>query len=376
MEELTLYLKRAADRCGFNREYYIEKNIPTHHSNVAVFLFHGDTRAEFILSSLLLKRLKDELKGSKYLILCGWPGHRGLFPYVDEYWSPSDPAAVSRLLRDADGFDNASETFSISQRLLNQHFDGVMTFDELRPYYQNGLTAAFHEKLGAVKCHLPMIPSSSILDHRFIQDVNARAGFKVLFMPTKIIKGWKLNRQVNIKVRKEFWSALLERLSSDGFAPVVLQGYSTYDLSQDHAGKGVFIREDDISKAMSAMRMTGCVLDVFNGTSRLALAARTPFVAVDERGRYSGQKEYEIDALCGESLPKQYVFSFTSQLEAGDINSNLFANIVVRLRSFLPTIDRDTLPSTSEGTFEVPYSVVRERKAKRIGVRFVKVPKD
>ena len=45
------------------------------------------------------------------------------------------------------------------------------------------------------------------------------------------------------------------------------------------------------------MRMTGCVLDVFSGISKLALAARTPFIYVDDRARYVSLKEVELDDI-------------------------------------------------------------------------------
>lgn len=378
MDDVTALLKRAADRCGFTREYHIDKNIPTHQSNLSVFHFHGDIRAEFILSSLLLKRFREEMRASKYLIVCSWRGHRGLFPYADEFWSITDDSALPRLVKEANGFENTSDVFTVYQRNLNLFFD-TMTFNDLSEYYDNGLTKAYHDKFQIVKAFLPMVPSSSILEARFVQEVAHRKGFKVFVMPTKHMKGWKMGRPYNFRVRREFWGALLDRLVKEGHTPVVCQNYTTYDMSADHNDRCVFLREDDVSRIMGAMRLTGCVLDVFNGLSRLATAARTPFVACDDRLRYAGQKEYEIDALCGPELPRQYIFTFPTIIEAGDPpawETSVFDSVAVRLRAFLPTIDRNSLPSTSESTFEVPYSVVRERKAKRIGARFVKIPRD
>ncbi len=83
-------LKNAADKTGFRRVRYSEKKIPTSISNVTVFLFLGDIRSSFILSSLLLRRFREESKGSRYFILCSWPGHEALYPYVDEYWEISE----------------------------------------------------------------------------------------------------------------------------------------------------------------------------------------------------------------------------------------------------------------------------------------------
>lgn len=379
MEDVPAFLRRAAEKCGFTREYYLEKNIPTHHSNVCVFHFYGDTRAEFILSSLLLKRLREEMRASKYLIVCSWRGHGGLFPYADEFWSVTDESALAKLSSEANGFSNPSNVFTINQRNLNMHFESVMTSEDLAPYYDNGLTKEFHDKFKNVLTFLPMVPSASILEARVAQEVAHRQGLKVFLMPTRQMKGWRQGSPYVFRARREFWSSLLDRLVKEGYTPVVCQNYTTYDLSVEHNSKCIFMREDNVSRILAAMRMVGCVLDVFNGTSRLAIAARTPFVSCEERQRYSVQKEYEIDALCAENIPKQYIFTFSTLIEVGDQpawETSVFDTVAARLKTFLPTIDRNSLPSTSEGTFEVPYSVVRERKAKRIGARFIKIPRD
>ena len=53
----------------------------------------------------------------------------------------------------------------------------------------------------------------------------------------------------------------------------------------------VFVEEHDILQVLdSFMRATGCVLDVFNGLSRLALLARCPYLCIDERSRYNNQE--------------------------------------------------------------------------------------
>lgn len=379
MEDVPSFLNRAAEKCGFVREYYVERNIPTHHSNLVVFHFHGDTRSEFILSSLILKRLREEMRASKYLIVCGWRGHRGLFSYADEYWSVKDDTALDRLVKETDGFANRSEVYMVYQRNLNMYFDNVLTDEDVLPYYENGLTKHYLSKFGGVRTYLPMVPSATILENRVVQEIAHRQGFKVFVMPTKYMKGWRQGRPYNFRVRREFWDGLLTRLENEGYTPVVCQNYTTHDLSADHNAKCVFIREDDVSRIMGAMRLVGCVLDVFNGTSRLAEAARTPFVCCDDRQRFNDQKEYEIDALCAENLPRQYIFTFHTLIEAGDQpawRTSVYDTAAARLKAFLPTIDRNSLPSTSESTFEVSYSVVRERKAKRIGARFVKIPKD
>jgi hypothetical protein len=50
--------------------------------------------------------------------------------------------------------------------------------------------------------------------------------------------------------------------------------------------------------------------------------------------------------------------------------------VIARLDSFLPSLNRDSWPSTAELMEIVPYKAVKAKKTKRIGTRFIKVPKD
>src|SRR5581483_5666112 len=145
-----------------------------------------------------------------------------------------------------------------------------------------------------------------------------------------------------------------------------------HDVSADFTDKCVYTEEKDFGKVLSVMRATGCVLDLFTGISRYALAARCPFLAVDERARYAALREYEVDDLCGLSLPKQYIFSFPTIIEGGGPGTwdfNIIDNIMARLGKFLPELNRDDWPSTGETTEIVPYETVRRKKSKRIGTK-------
>jgi hypothetical protein len=125
------------------------------------------------------------------------------------------------------------------------------------------------------------------------------------------------------------------------------------------------------------MRHIGCVLDVFSGVSRLAIAARTPFVCIDERKRFMTHKEYEIDDLSCEGLPKSYMFSFGGLPLVGGPDEwkvSLVDGIVAKLKEFLP-VDQSHLPSTKESYESVSYDLVRERKSRRMGIHFIKSSK-
>ena len=190
MEDLPAFLKRAAERCGFNRDYFIDQNLPTNPDNIIVVHFFGDLRNEFVLSSLLLKRFREELRGSKYMILCTWKGHRGLFPYADEHWFCSDSTASEHMRREALGFDNNSEIYTVQRQNLNYFFHHLIVPEDIKRFYDGGLTAEFHNRLNIVKRFLPMVPSATYLDPIFNQGIVNRPGYKVLLMPTRFGCGY------------------------------------------------------------------------------------------------------------------------------------------------------------------------------------------
>ena len=164
----------------------------------------------------------------------------------------------------------------------------------------------------------------------------------------------------------------------EGFLPVIYHDFYTHDLSPDFLEKCVYLSNLDVSRVLSAMRATGCVLDIFSGISRLAIAARCPFVVLQERAVVNALKDYEIDDLCGEGIPKEYFYVFPSVCD--DVNKHLWKQslldgIMVKLNSLAIDFNRDNWPSSVESYKVVPYDRVRRMKRKKLGTRFIKVPK-
>ena len=172
--DVTTILKRAAEKCGVTRTRYKERDVPTSVESVTVLPFFGDRRSSLVLSSILLKRIKEELKGSRYFVLISWPGDEGMFQYVDEYWQVDDQAALQKLVSEASGFGNSSAILPLLQRSLNQYFYDVMSEKDLVSYYDNGLTSAFFDSFRHVKVNLPSIPSASSLGADVSRELSRR----------------------------------------------------------------------------------------------------------------------------------------------------------------------------------------------------------
>lgn len=370
--EVSDYIRRAAQRTGYKREFFVEKNMPTVPSNVLAIPFYGDMRSTFLLSSFLLKSMKGLLK-DKYLILCSWPGMRGLFPYVDEYWTIEDESVSKTLATEANNFYNGTSLATDLTRGLAEVLD-VWTAKDIKTYYDRGFTQKYWDSFGEVKRFLPEVPSASKIAADFKIQMERRSEPKVVVYPATKMRTWQQGKTVTAPVPKEFWSTLIERLIGDGYLPVVYQNWFTYDMSRDFADKCIYLVPKSISDVLAAFRYVGCVLDVHTGISRLAISARCPYLSVTERQSFVEDRDYEIDDLSCDGLPRQYIFGFSTHLMTGgpsDWNVSIIDNIMVRLKEFLPTLKGAALPSTNESFETVPYDKVRQRKAKRLGVAFI-----
>lgn len=373
-------LRKAAEKCGFNRERFEEKKIPTDPANISVMPFFGDIRSLFVLSSILLNRYRLEDKGSKYFVLASWPGFQALFPYVDEFWGIADEQIGKKMYSESCQFRNKSSLTASYYRNLNQYFfeDVSLAEDVFKSYYHQGIKDDFWKKYKHVRRTLPGLQSSAVLKD-FNRDLMNQAGFKVFVYPTMYIQTWSLGDVKQIAIKKDFWVHLCNRLVKEGFVPVIYRGFLSHDIAADLTDNCVYVSDPDIGKALAAMRATGCVLDIFGGISRLAIAARTPFLAVEDRSRYAAMRDYEIDDLCGNKLAKQYIFGFPTIIEGGIKESwdyNIVNSVIARLNLFLPGLDRDSWPLTGESTEIIPYDTVRKKKLKRMGTRLLRVPKD
>lgn len=380
MIDVTGLLAKSCEKTGFSRDFFKEDNIPTDSANITVIPFFGDIRSLFILSSLLLHRYKEQDKPSKYLILCSWPGFASLFPYLDEYWSIESDMHIKKLYPNAVGFGNKSELIGQYYRNLNQYFfEDVVDANIFDKYYNKGLTDEFFNKYKEVKRFLPIVPSSTSLGRDFNKDFMDKGGYKVFLYPAVHIVNWHRNSPQLVKIPREFWEHLIKKLLAEKITPVICKNFSTYDLSAEFSKSCVYFSDNDVGKIMSVMRMTGCVLDIFNGISRLALAARSPFLCVDERSKYAGLKEYELDDLCGNNIPKKYIFSFSTIIDGGNVGSwdfDILNSIITKLKDFLPSIDKERLPLPGQNFDNVSYNLVRDKKLKRLGTRLLKLPKD
>lgn len=331
--EIVEFLKKAADKTGFKRERYIEKNIPTNHDNIVVFYSFDNIKLESVMSSFLVKRIKS-LYPEKYFIFCSRSGCAELYPYVDEYWGYASKKIDNQHI----------------EKELNKFFENVVANQE---YYKNGFSQKFFDEFKDVVCEYVSIPSSSVKGDIFIY-------------PSKSAVSWGKGKEIQINTRIEFWHELVKKIIALGMHPVIYQNSSSYDLSPKFESTCSYCLEDKAINVLGCIRSSGLVLDVFNGISRYANLARTPFLCVDDRQKYNSMKEWELDVLWKNF--SSYIFSFPTILESGYWDS-LIKSIINRLKSFRITLNKDNYFSTSEQSIVVPYKVIEDKKIKKLGMK-------
>lgn len=373
MNNAADFLKRTAEKLGFRREFYVEKNIPTILSNIVVMPFYGDVRSTFIVSAFLLNQYK-RANPKQYVIVCSWPGWQKMFPYVDEFWSLTDRSQVRGLANEADVMSNGSDFNVTLTRNLLQHFENVFLYEDFKKFYNDGFQEPYYAQFGGIRRFLPEVPASNILG-KFEVQLADKQGQKVVIYPTKRIRSWQQGRCQYLPVSKDFWEHAVERVLAEGWVPVVYQNPFTYDMSVDFTDRCLYLTSEDITHVLAAFREIGCVLDIHSGISRLAIAARCPFVSLDERVRFIGQRDYEIDDVCCDAIPKQYAFSLGGMLLSGtpkEWNASFLDYFVARVHTLLGTLEKDKWMSTAEMDDEIPPEKIRKRIRKRMGVNFIR----
>lgn len=375
MIEVSESLNKAAAASGLKRVKYVEKNIPTSIENIVVFVFFGDHRSNFVLSSILLKRIKEERKSSKYFILISWPGNEGIFPFVDEYWQMENESSLFSLKNEVSGFSNKSISFTFLMKSLNQYFYNVMTDQDLISFYDNGIKKEFFERFKHIKVYLPGIPSVAASGLELARKMDSLHA-KVFIYPSKNIFSWRAGGISSSVAPRDFWIELINYLIENKFSPVIYSDLFSYDLSADFPESCIHISNLDLIKVLGIMRSTGCVVDFFNGISRYSILARTPFVCFEERSKFNAIKDYEINDLCAKNINKEYIFGFSTIIENGDKSlwkSNFYDHLILKIKKIYNTSKDFSQSSTAEYDEIVPYDSVRKIKNKKLGSRFIKI---
>jgi hypothetical protein len=193
------------------------------------------------------------------------------------------------------------------------------------------------------------------------------------------MKNWNNGICEQITVDKEFWKNLLTSLIEEGYYPVIWQNYETYDLSPEFYDKCIIYQENDLSKVLSLMRLTGVVLDLFQDLSKLATVARCACVSYKERFIYNKTKDYEIESIFNLKNPYLNIFSFNTPIVYGNLSvwkTQVYGGIIKSLNEFIPTLERDNWLQTNEINEVIPVQQIKQFKIKDLGLRLFNIKEE
>jgi len=381
MNSVIDFLNRTSNKIGFKREVYNDADVPTDLDNLIIVPVFSDFKHSYVLSTLLLDGFKNKIKGSKYLITCSYPGFSHLFKKSNEFWSFTDFQYFKNIFENSNGFENTSSFQTNTIRSLNENFRNLVDSSIFCDYYNNGFKNSFWKQYSELNLYYPMVPSSAVLGKDFLRLTNENSGYKVFIFPSLYLNSWNSGRVIRIPAQKEFYVELIKYLKNENIFPVIWNHPLGFDLTEDFKDGTdcLFLNEYDMSKVSSAMRLTGCVLDLFSGVSWLANLARTPCVVFDERNKYFNTKEYELADISRTETPSKISFSFVNSVASGNKdswNNDIFKNIKNEITDFIPFLDRDAWATTSEFDKISSIHSIRKIHNRKFGTRFIKIPKE
>ena len=372
MTQISDYIERAAKRTGFKRHRYLEKNMPTQSSNIVTIPLFADMRSTFDLSLFLLNHYK-KCNPDKYVILCSWPGWSDLFPFVDEYWTIDDESLLKKLALEAGNVYNYSNLATELGRSLTEVLN-IITVSDIKKLFYNGFTAEYKNSLGGSTRFLPELSSFNRVPGNIKTQVEKNLGKMVVIHPVYKVRSWQNGKVSYLNLNRDFWHALTKHLIVHDLIPVVYQDWFTYDLSKDFNDQCIYLTSKNISEILTVIRQVGCVLDVHSGASRLALAARVPYLSVTERAVFVNDKDSELEYFGNDGIKRSYIYSFATMLMYGnedDWKLSLMDHIIIKLRQLISEIDFNKLPTTQQSFSTISTEKIHERKQRRTGAIFL-----
>lgn len=366
-ESVNQFLVRASERCGLSRDVWVEKRIPNDMSKIVVVPAIADLPTEMLASSLLHRPIFERVLAGRYVVVVTLPGRAFMYPAADEVWSlKGDDVALA--FSSMIGFDNEHPRVNFLHQQLNKFFPDVRDSKIFTKYYDRGLTREFLDSFTNPEVELPAIGS---LKPELARKVYGLSGRPIFIAPFKSARTMdRSGKEVLQIVPKSFYQGLVEDLIPAGFSPVFWHGVQTYDFSAEMVDRSVSIPDTGLAGVVAAVRASGLCLDVFGNLFAASVLARTPCLMIEQRRRFFDLNLGElIGLICPKSLIRTY-FSLPGLL--GTDNKELVRAIVNRLGDLRTT---EELPPSSHDRWPIDFGSVRRRKALKMGLRFISVPK-
>lgn len=364
MVDLKVYLSDFVSKNQINREFFLQNNIPTNFDQITVFLCFGNLRSVCATSTLVLPRVRKELKSTRYFIVVGQPNQKDLFPYADEYWSFKNEN-LNKMLNDKSvNNDNTSNEYVSVKRTFHEHFREVLDQRSYKDLYDFTFTENYWRKNKNVRVILPRVFSNSNFTEYPDKKLYELPERKVFIYPNKFVG--------DVEIPQEFWNYIIFNLTSQDVGVVCFYDDYAYDLSASNLDnkKVLFKKSNDLMVKMSWMKRTGFVLDFYSGISRLAAISKTSFLLIDDRKRYVLEKESEFEDVVFIKGNFSKRFFVLRDLFSSPSLMLILANNIV---GCVEGIDYGKLAIESEYVDRIDdYKNIRYNRVTKMGIKYIK----
>ncbi len=301
VNEINDLLDNAASKCGFAREKFSQRAVPTEFQKIHVIVSYGEFDHIFVFNNLILPYLRSKTQyKDKYIIFVTWSGFSNLISNVDEVWALKNQEMNERLYEKAEGHKNYSDAYTIIIRNLNEYFRNVIKVENFQNMFNHGHNFSFHKEDMNITINKNLSGNINYLNKSVLEDINkldeAKRYFIIPFKYVRILINGKINYY---KLTSNFWQNIIGRMTKKGFPVVLLKNCFTHDLSSYFVDckEVCMIHENNWNNVIGYIKQTNMFIDFFGGLSCFAQYGDCPNITLVDRSFYNQMNLYQIEDI-------------------------------------------------------------------------------
>lgn len=371
VNEINDLLDNAASKCGFAREKFSQRAVPTEFQKIHVIVSYGEFDHIFVFNNLILPYLRSKTQyKDKYIIFVTWSGFSNLISNVDEVWALKNQEMNERLYEKAEGHKNYSDAYTIIIRNLNEYFRNVIKVENFQNMFNHGHNFSFHKE--DMNITINKNPSGNInyLNKSVLEDINkldeTKRHFIIPFKYVRILINGKINYY---KLTSNFWQNIIGRMTKKGFPVVLLKNCFTHDLSSYFVDckEVCMIHENNWNNVIGYIKQTNMFIDFFGGLSCFAQYGDCPNITLVDRSFYNQMNLYQIEDIisANKNVNKKHYSFF--QFFADDAEQN-FIYVDQLLRVLKKT---EIKPLNNILNYSINLNDYLNEKTKKYNLKFI-----
>ena len=299
VNEINDLLDNAASKCGFTREKFSQRAVPTEFQKIHVIVSYGEFDHIFVFNNLILPSLRSKTQyKDKYIVFVTWSGFSNLISNVDEVWSLKNQEMNEKLYEKAEGHKNYSDAHTIIIRNLNEYFRNVTKVEKFENMFNHGHNFSFHKEDMNITISKNQSGNINYLNKSVLEEINkldeSRRYFIIPFKYVRILVNGRINYY---KITSNFWQNIVGRMTKKGFPIVLLKNCFTHDLSSHFVDckEICMIHENNWNNVIGYMKQTNMFIDFFGGLSCFAQYGDCPNITLIDRSFYHQMNLHQIE---------------------------------------------------------------------------------